>query len=69
MSKSSLMFITECSAVAPGDLALREVTGREAMSRLYEYELTFEVNQDGGLAPEVIDGLFSRRSTHGTSPP
>lgn len=52
-------FETDATGVNPGELTLREVVGREAMSSLYEYEVTLETQIDGGLSPEAIDGLLS----------
>ena len=59
MEDSVLTFFTGYSTLDPSLLVLKEAGGREALSTLYEYELTLEVNREGGLAAEDIDGLLS----------
>ncbi len=59
MSDAILTFFTTYSALDPSVLVLKGAKGREAMSELYEYELTLEVNREGGLTPEDIDGLLT----------
>ncbi len=59
MTQDILSFSTSYEDFDPSRLVLREVKGREAMSSLYEYELTFEADTAEGLAWEVIDGLLS----------
>ena len=59
MSHPILTLTTGCQDVEPGELVLIEATGREAMSTIYEYELTFETQRDGGLPLSAIDGLLS----------
>lgn len=46
--------------VDPAAVVLLEIAGAGAISRPYEYELTFEVRVDGGLAPDVLDELLRR---------
>jgi len=41
-----------------GDLILREVHGVEALSTLYEFELTVECTIEGGLDAEAVDELL-----------
>ena len=60
MADTILTFSTELDDPDPGLLVLAEAAGREAMSSLYEYELTLEVNRAGGLGFDVIDGLLSK---------
>lgn len=59
MPYTTLSFATECPDVEPGELVLIEARGREEMSSLYEYELTFECFRDGGLPATALDGLLS----------
>ena len=61
MSDATLTFFTAYGELDPTVLVLKAASGREAMSSLYEYELTLEVNREGGLAPEDIDGLLSQQ--------
>ncbi len=58
VSGSILSFETSFGDIQSGGLVVREARGREALSTLYEYELTLEVRTDGGLPMEFIDGLL-----------
>ena len=58
MSLFNMTFETQSGEVVPGDLTLVGIAGEERISRLYEYELTFEVNDDAGLSPEAQDDLL-----------
>jgi len=60
MPEEILSFETFYDALQPDEVVLREARGREAMSTLYEYVLTLEVNRDGGLAAADVDGLLSK---------
>jgi uncharacterized protein involved in type VI secretion and phage assembly len=48
MTQNILVFETQCSAISAEELVLTEAHGREAMSSLYQYELSFEVHRQGG---------------------
>lgn len=56
----ALEFESDADGIGPGDISLRSVKGREAMSEPYEYELVFETPIDGGFASEDIDALLVR---------
>jgi len=59
MTRGTLAFSTGFGDVGSDELVLIEARGHEAMSTIYEYELTIEVHRDGGLAATQIDGLLS----------
>ena len=59
MADSVLTFFSGYSDLDSSVLVLKNANGREAISTLYEYELTLEVNREGGLAAEDIDGLLA----------
>lgn len=59
MSESTLVFETGYADVGPGELVLTAASGRQRMSTIYEYELTLQAQEEGGLAPEDCDGLLS----------
>src|SRR5690606_26569113 len=49
---------TKSNLVDAAEIALRRVEGVAALSRLYEYELTWQVPGDGGLSPEALQDLL-----------
>lgn len=59
MTRGMLAFSSGFSGVQPDEIVLVGASGREAMSTIYEYELTLEVHRDGGLPADQIDGLLS----------
>lgn len=70
MTDTILTFTTEHSDLETSLFNVRAVTGRAAMSTLYEFELLLDVDRVGGLVPEEIDGLLANTcffSVTGTS--
>lgn len=53
-----LRFHSDGPEVTPGELVVKEVSGREAMSTLYEYELLVEAGSVEGLGWTALDGLL-----------
>jgi type VI secretion system secreted protein VgrG len=57
--EKNLEFSSGYDGLTPQELVLLGVRGREAMSTLYEYELTLEVRKDGGLSSADTNGLLT----------
>jgi len=65
---NTLVFESAAPSVAPGDLHVREMRGREALSTLYEFDVTLECNIDGGIDPDGIQELLSASCQLGYGP-
>jgi len=65
---NTLVFESAAASVAPEDLHVREFTGVEGLSTLYEFDVALECRVDGGIDPDGIQELLSASCQLGYGP-
>ena len=58
-----ITFNSEAPGLEGEELRVRRIAGHEHISEPYEFEVHFDVHQDGGLSPEVIAEMLSANAS------